>query len=718
MKRRGLLTALAVAIVALAATQWALGSEARADSSNRPQMFVVVADGDAVRRAGDGTGLVRSFIGLVTALQEDQIFAVISVEDASRVVGPYHASNPDMERVQDDIESLLRSGGVGPGGSFAEAITEAHAVLARERAAAGSAIYVITGGSQGPDFPRQVDRILPFLPRLGNEGWPLHGAVLPGASAEAVEFLDRLATGSGGQVFDLSDAEGFRPLADAILSQGAKGSLAEVGRRELSPNEVLTSVISVAPGTRETSVLFFNESPYGSLRLSNPSGFEASAGDRTASYVVETPHVVIWKLIDPTPGNWKIDARGMEGLISVWGYSSNKYSLVLGGLGLMPLDKPNTLLAYVEEGGEVAVLEDVRLTLSVTTPDGATIVQQMNDVGIEGDAKAGDGYFSTTLPPLPTKGDYEAELELSWAGYNHKISSRAVFEAGPFPSIEVDPAQVDGLKVGERIKVATVFVHIQGSPYPVAADKLTAILASSDGGEGTLELEPKVLYGDGPAWEYEAYLTPDSETLYTQVLRLSLEYAGVEYTDTSDALVLSSLAPSAPVEPAAAAATVAETLARPVSSLPAPPSQPVEEPSPTPWGVLMVGVLLAVGATVVLLLYVLTRPGPHGYLYNDKDEPLVDFAELKRHRLLAILFRGSVRGCELRVPGLEGVVFHFSRKGISIRSGQDQPTVRVNNEPLIGKANIEDRTWIGARGKLYTFMLAPPQAMGAAGADD
>ena len=94
-----------------------------------------------------------------------------------------------------------------------------------------------------------------------------------------------------------------------ILREQAKGSLSEIGSGVLSPSEVLTSTFSVAPGTREATLVFFKEGPYGSLRLSNPSGYEASAGDRTMSLVVETPFIVIWRLVDPRPGEWRVDLR-------------------------------------------------------------------------------------------------------------------------------------------------------------------------------------------------------------------------------------------------------------------------------------------------------------------------------------------------------------------------------------------------------------------------
>ena len=97
--------------------------------------------------------------------------------------------------------------------------------------------------------------------------------------------------------------------------------------------------------------------------------------------------------------------------------------------------------------------------------------------------------------------------------------------------------------------------------------------------------------------------------------------------------------------------------------------------------------------------------------------PLVDFAAIRRRPLVELLRRGSISGGELGLPGLEGVVFRFARDRIRMISRGDHPTVRINNQPLDGQAMIENRTWIGVGGKLYTFLVSPSSAYEAAGAD-
>jgi hypothetical protein len=132
--------------------------------------------------------------------------------------------------------------------------------------------------------------------------------------------------------------------------------------------------------------------------------------------------------------------------------------------------------------------------------------------------------------------------------------------------------------------------------------------------------------------------------------------------------------------------------------------------------------LTIAGVALVIVLatgaFLLTRQEPYGYLYNDRDEPLVNFSKLPRNPLIAFLYRGSVRGKELGIQGLEGIVFHFSRDRVRVtKVNGDGPTVRMNNEPLIDETVVEDKSWIGSGGKLYSFIMSPPSAIATTGGD-
>ena len=124
---------------------------------------------------------------------------------------------------------------------------------------------------------------------------------------------------------------------------------------------------------------------------------------------------------------------------------------------------------------------------------------------------------------------------------------------------------------------------------------------------------------------------------------------------------------------------------------------------------MVAGIVIALAAlAAAAAVYRYTRSDPYGYLYNDRDEPVVDFSNLKRRPIMRLLFKDVVRGKELGISGLEGLSFSFSQGKIALRGRRGAPTVRVNNQPLVGHATVYERAWIGTAGRLYGLFLSPP----------
>ena len=631
-------------------------------------------------------------------------------------LGPAVAGEPEFREFREQIDARLASADRQESPAMLSALAETYNLLGLERAAFGSTVYLITGGSLETNLNGLADRLTPVSAMFRDSGWPIIGLTLPGALPGVPELSSAISTASGGESIELSAPGGLKMVADNILREEARGSLAQLGEEDLSGDSVLTSTLSIAPGTSEATLLFFKEGRYGSLRLSNPDGFESSAGDRASSSVVETPHLVAWKLIDPTPGQWTVSVRGIEGAVSAWHYAVNKYGLVLAPSTAVPLNEPSALTAYVTEGGEKVAVEGVEFVARITTPTGATLVHELKDDGLSGDAAAGDGYFSTTLPPVTAEGAYQVQLELSWPGIDHRISSQASFIGQAFPELQVTTIQTAELQPGRRSQVATVLVHVDGQPYAVPADQITSALASNMEDAGKLEIMPRELLDESRAWMYDVFFTPAEAGLQTLLLRLNLEYAGRRYTYTADSLVLSAVAPPPPpsepvVEAGPPPAAPIPLPLAPAPAAPVPPPQQQANSTAFPWAALIIP-LVVVAGVAAWGLHWLTRPNPRGYLYDDRDELVADFSSMKRHPIMRLLFKSRVRGEELGVAGFEGVSFTFFGRNIGLRSRRTTPTVRVNNQPILGQATIGDRTWIGTHGRLFSFWLSPlgPQA--------
>ena len=691
---------------------------ATADEVDRP-VTIVVADSAAVRQDAEWISYTRSFVHMMATLQPERRIVFVDTDSPSEYIGPFTFGAPDFNNRLDQIEEKLHQlPSVFPE-TIVEAVVEARANLASLEAPHGSDIYIIGGDSNDISQSEIYQTLSPTLETIAAWGWAIHGVGLPNTSGAAREFLQDISGATGGRVFSLTLPDGFQIIANALLAEGGDGSLVPISEYAQTGSTLFRTGFSIAPGTRETNLLFFKDSPTGSLRLRYPSGLEVSTRSSMASYFMETPTLVIWKLAEPTPGQWQIDARNINGALSLFHHTTNRYNAVLKAPSPIVVNKVQTISAYIRDGQQQVVLNDVRLQATILSPDGVSRIMEMDDDGTGGDAVAGDGLYALTLPPVSSGGTYKIALEIVWDEFNHSVTSDWTLEAQVFPRIAIEPVKVEALELGEQVQVATVSVHVDEEPYPIDPDHITPMSATPNGETLDLQVKPRRLYGDGPAWEYDVFITPDVRGTYAVQFRMDMSYAGQAYSDTSDVIMaVTALPPPVPVIVPALTDSADSLNAEEVATVPvaiAPRLDPQNEME-LPRMLLMIPVILILIIGIVAV-YLRTRTTPYGYIYNDNQEPIVDFATLQRGRIARLLRTGLVRGSELNVPGLEGVVFQFDGSRINIRSSHEHPTVRVNNQPLVDKTDLEDKSWIGTGGKLYTFLANPIQLGDLVGAD-
>lgn len=695
---------------------------ASAEAGPQSEMAIVVMDSSAASQMEDAIPLTLSFIGLAATLQRGNDIVFVDTERPGEPVGPFRVLDVDFSSRQREIAARMREDGAIMPQSIPEALDEARSILDRYGAPAGSTIYLASGGRSATDrgYDALSYTVAPLLDRIAERGWTIHGLQLRTDDQGVEQFLSGVSRPTGGMVFSLASGSDLKPLADYLSSRAGAEDLTEIGARTLAESETFSASLNISPGTEESTLFFFNGGRSGSFRLTNPDGVDVSSGGPAASIVIETENLVIWRLMNPQPGQWRVDASGIDGGVSVWGQSSSRYELVLRTLSPMPVGEPSSVMAYATDGGRTVALEGTRMFAEITGPDSSVSGYELLDDGTHGDLEAGDGYYTFTLPAIESAGSYDVKLDLSWTDSGHKITSDSAFDALVFPSFHFDAVSVSGLEVGEATRVGMVSVHVNGGPYAVDPGEITAVIVSPTGERGKLDLVPRRLYGNGPAWQYDALFTPEEGGVHTIQFVLQVEYGGRTYTDTSSLMLIANEAPLVPAAPVAVEPAEAPSIPEPVNApaVPAVSGIPVSaDPQPQfPWVAASIGALAVVIAGVVVAFF-MTRPSPFGYLYTDEDDEVVDFSNLQRRPLLQFFYKSLIRGSELNVPGLEGLVFQFMRDRVNVKSFDESPSVRVNNQPLLDSATINDKAWIGAEGRLYTFLSVPKPATGLAEGD-
>ena len=709
------------ALTAILLLSWSISQlePLRADSAQ--PLYIVLIDEHATGASQENRDLAVSFVGLLSALREGQRIGYLATGDAA-AIGPAVAGSTEHKSAYKDAVAGIAGASGAPVADLSASLSYAHELMQFEGAAEGSTVYILSGGELDGEAPGESAPLGETISSFNAEGWQVVSVALPGSSTYARQFMRTASGGTGGDIFPLSTAQELKVIADSILSMDARGSLFEIGQGELASDDVFTASLDIAPSATESSLVFFKQGAGGSLSLKNPSGVEAVGGDRALSGVIETPHVVVWTLVDPTPGEWSVDVRGGEGFISAWHYPKNNLSLHMVSFDTIPFDRSTEFVAYVSDGGERVQASNGEMRVTFTDAAGQTFTHALNDNGELGDAIAGDAYYSTTVPPLGAEGSYSAEIELYWPEYEHSISTRTSVTAQSFPTLDVHLTHTEALLPGERVIIGSAEVKVNGQPYGIPVGLLSAHL-SSDSGDGVIEIMPRSLLNTGHAWEFDIVFTPANEELHTLLFSLDMQYAARDYKFTTGSTVISSIVPPPPVVAQAPPPPAPVQAAPPPPPPPAPvapPAPPAPEPQPEDSSltrIIRIAAFAAAGivsalavAALVYVIYGLTRPSPYGYLCDDEGKLLVDFSMVERPTMTVVTSKNLLSGAELGIPELRGLSFYFGKDDVDIRSAQTEPSIRINNRPLIDgeQTRIDNRSWIGTQGKLFSLSLTKP----------
>ncbi|HAE34080.1 MAG TPA: hypothetical protein DCF86_09535 [Dehalococcoidia bacterium] len=690
--RAGFLTIFFLALLAGSGT---VAADDRKDTSEH-RLVILTLDMDSTVKESN-VGVIKSLVGLLSTLRQNDDFYLSTMDSPETYYGPFRAGDQSFSSFNSALDMAITLHKKNTAVDVAGSVSEAYNLLGVENAPEGSTLYIVGSGEIPADGDYMARYMDPLSEMFAKNKWEISGLTLPDASESMVTVLDRISSKTGSVRIELSVDSGLKRLADEIMKSDSLGSLVSSGEGELSEGGTLTANIPVAPGTRNVLLIFFKESPSGSLRLNNPEGIESSSGDRTSSRVLETPHIVVWQLADPIPGNWSVDVKGMIGKVSSWHIASNKFRLNLSTDKIVPTGQPTSIVAYITDGDlMVSPGEEAYMTATVTTPNGTSVLYQLNDKGQQGDVVAADGYYSSTITPSGAGGDYNVSLELGWAKLTNTLTESASFKAQPFPSMMLTTLKTERLYPGQETIVANVFVNVAGEPFAIEPSALTFGIGQDSASAGSFKFVPRTLAADGQASMFDVLFTPFVDGITPVVLNLNLEYAGSPHNEVTDTLMLNTirLPLPEPEEYTAPSQAVKEVIS----------TVPVTEPSlRIPMG--LIGIPIAVVALMLAaLIYQRAQTRPFGHIYNEKGDPLIDFNSIKRSMIRKMLFPSIVRGSETGIQELKGITFKFKGNLVDIHSIRVSPTVRVDNQPVVGEITLNDQSWIGTHGRLFNFL--------------
>lgn len=675
-----LVTVIALAAVPLTATA--------SEPAENP-MTIILIDGSSIRQSEGNIDSVRSILAMIASISTDREVAFIDAERPSTVIGPTALGSTGFAESIAAIDSELISGNTERSDIFS-GLVQANTLIGLERPASGSNVVLITSGSSDENTNSVYKRVLPLVDQLISKSNDFHVITIGSVSDTTNEFAQSLVSRSGGEYFSIqNNSEIYKAVAN-ITSNVTNTNLEEINSSTLTLNDIVSLSVDVLPETKNLQFFVYLENSRGSISLTNPDGLDSSLID--GSYAIESPYIRSIKIDDPTPGTWLLDANSVNGKFAVWSTSQNELRLTINNSGPVPFNEPSSLVVFASRGSNLIGIEDGKIHAYVTTPEGQTLAYTLNDSGLDSDTVAGDGYFSGAVGPFNSTGIHNVTLELSWNEIEYVLTSESSIDVQHFPSLEINSLLQGDLNLSERTKVATINVNVDGQPYPVQYDDIAWDISSGDSSPGKLEIQANTASVDSQDWIYDVFMTVDSPGQRTVSFALQLEYGGQSYIYTATPLFISS------IEPPAVQSVVNED-----SRLDQTRVETLQTSQEFPWWVIVFPVSLAVAMLSILINWII-QARPKGFLFNDRNERVIDFANLKRGFFSKLLFKNTISGKELGMVGFESVTFKFTKGKICIESNKPSASVRVDNKPLSNKTELVDKTWIGVGGKLYSFV--------------
>ena len=587
------------------------------------------------------------------------------------------------------------------------ALTNIFSLMGSKQAPAGSKAYLFTPGRIHGESEATVAQLQVSGRLFSDHGWQVDVFTMPSAALPLRELMSTVAAQSDGQYYDLGVGTGVVTL----LHEFAELDLEIVKDAELNPGAPTITTLEIAPHTRSFDVAYIRLRSETEVSLFRPTG-ESADQNFTNIRVDVLPNTVVYTVNEPTPGTWRLQALGDEGKLLAGVEIRNPLVLELVPQQPLRIGEPGVIEARATIDGRAQPLTSAFVEAIIRHPDGVTRVYQLEDNGVGGDATAGDGVFSVRIPPPEAQGVNDVDLELSWADFDAVVRGEGTFQTDYFPELSVLHSEREA-QVGEEGRVLTIEVTDHGFPHPVSASELSGT-AEGPGGTVPLRIDAVSFISEGLAWQFDVFAEFSQSGAYSFAIALDSVHLDRPFHSTLEVPAFEVL-PIPPTPTPVPTWTPVPTFTPVPTPMPPTPTPMVTPSEPVPpaqsdagfpqWIWIIVG-LIAI-TVVAVPVWHLTRRRPFGYLYDDSDRLVVDFAGVERSGERNFLAPDIIWAREIPDLPFDGGAFRFARDNtvsLHYARAEGDPSLRVDGQPAGRVTQLREDTWLGVGGRLLRFV--------------
>jgi len=659
-----------------------------ADSSNKEVIFVV----DPNSENQYYSDFIYSLIGTLKELREESQYKFFSLNS------PHKSLIFDSNAVDSDaqIENLLQwmkndenMDSVTVLGVITEIVNE----LTLTNAAEGSVINFIVHDNL--EISSEESKIIEtLLETIASKKWILNFIYKYDTDRSLIDKYKTWAQWTTGGIYPMVTPDTIELITENTIKQHAERILSNDFKGIVEKNSIFQQEIFVSPGTSELEIVMFRTKTEGNVAIITPGGVNRTAGNYGPTDLLETPFVSIWKFTDPTPGKWLFKISDYySGLLSISHRNKIDYNIQLIDKGPFPTKNSVQLVTNMikGKGSDILISKDAYVELIFDNK----ISYEMNDNGINGDAYAEDGYYSMIIPDVNEPGEYNVEIKYSWPNYGTSISDLTKINFELFPYIISDPVTLDNINLNENTSIAIIESYLGDEKYFVNSDDIKWAV-SADALDFDIKINPVDPIQDGRASKFEANLSTTKYGKANISFRLDSMYKNKKYVIYANSMVITTIP-----EPIIEKIIIKEDPKKPADAI----QDKIDEQSN------FVIILSSIAAVIIILILIIgiilminysRRVSIRGYIYDDKNNLVIDMNSISRSLQNKILNRNKIKGEEFDNDLFNGLLFEYMQDYMIIHNYTGK-SLRINNQPLIKEKEIFNKAWLGISGNLLLY---------------
>ena len=657
-----------------------------ADSSGKEVIFVV----DPNSENQYYSDFIYSLIGTLKELREESQYKFFSLNS------PHKSLIFDSNAIDSDtqIENLLQwmkndenMDSVSVLGVITEIVNE----LTLTNAAEGSVINFIVNDNL--EISSEESKIIGILlETITSKKWILNFIYKYDTDKTLLNKYKTWAEWTTGSIYPMVTPDTIELITQNTIKQHAERILTNDYKGIIEENSIFQQEIFVSPGTSELEIVMLRTKTEGNVEIITPGGINRTAGNYGPTDLLETPFVSIWKFTDPTPGKWLFKISDYNsGLLSIFHRNKIDYNIQLINTGPFPTGNSVQLVANMVKGSDILISNDAYVELIFDNK----ISYEMNDNGVNGDAYAEDGYYSMIIPDVNDPGQYDVEIKYSWPSYGTSISDLTKINFELFPYIVTDPVTLDDINLNQNTSIAIIESYLDEEEYYINLEDIKWAV-SADALEFDIKINPVNPIQDGRASKFEAILSTTNYGKANISFSLNSMYKNQTYVVYSNSIVITTIP-----EPIIEKVIVKEEPKKPVDVI----QDKIDEQSNL---VIILSSIVAVIIILILLIGIILminysrRVSIRGYIYDDKNNLIIDINSIPRSFQNKILNRNKIKGEEFDNDLFNGLLFEYMPDYMIIHNYTGK-SLRINNQPLIKEKEIFNKAWLGISGNLLLY---------------